>query len=181
MTARVTARVAPAGDRTSLGVTITTAIDLRVPHLDQGHAGRAQNGAGSRPGPESPPCPLVAATQDQAGRLARRKAALPVGARTWGRTAAVSARPLSAAGASIALRPHGSSTGSPPTYTSKCPCTAATRQGELDPRRGGKPSRCTETHIWPCGHHLWSAQVLCVRLLQLIAEEVPGPLLMNFV
>ena len=66
----MTARVAPAGDRTSLGVTITTAIDLRVPHLDQGHAERAQNAAGWWPGPESPPCSLVAATQDQAGRLA---------------------------------------------------------------------------------------------------------------
>src|SRR5699024_12838661 len=99
----------------------------------------------------------------------------------WGRTTAVSARPLSAAGASIALRPHGSSTGSPPTYASKCPCTAATRQGELDPGRGGKRSRCTETHIWPCGHHLRSAQVLCVRLLRLIAERGAGPLPADFV
>ena len=92
----------------------------------------------------------------------------------------MSARPLSAVGASIAP-PSRVIHWVTPMYASKCPCTAATRRGALDPRRGGKPSRCTETHIWPSGHHLRSAQVLCVRLLQLITEEVSGPLLMNFV
>lgn len=91
------------------------------------------------------------------------------------------AAPPSAAEASTALRPHGASTGSSRTYTSTRRCTTAPRQGERAGPHSWKSSLCTATHNWLCGQRLYNALVLRVRLLQLSAEEVSGPLFKNAV